>query len=136
MGGSVVEHRQRVKRIAHVRPEPPRVFQLSPGVADFDGSVVGVYDVRSQHHPAGQGIHGPQELGRLQPPIIHRLPRDTDTLSLEDPFQAMQGQVVNAFAHDHLGGEPRRGQCAGMASGGLLATTTFCSASVNPLSGS
>ena len=52
----VVEHGQRVERIAHVRPEPPRVLQLPPGIADFHRGVVGVQDVRAQHHLHGQGV--------------------------------------------------------------------------------
>ena len=115
----VVEHGQRVERIAHVGPESARVLQLPPGVADLHRSVVGVHDVRSQHHAHGHGVQGLKELGRLEPPAVHRLPRDSHALPLEDPFQAVQGQMVGALAHDDLRHQPRRGQAAGNRLGRL-----------------
>ena len=110
MSRRVVEHGQRVERIAHVGPEVARVLLLPPGIADLHRGVVRVDDVRSQHHADGQGVQGLEEFGRLEPPAVHRLPRDADALPLEDPFQPVQGQMVGALAHDHLRHQPRTGQ--------------------------
>ena len=116
----VVEHRQRMQRIAHVRPEAARVLPFLPGIADLHRGVVRVDDVRSQHHADRQGVQGPEEFGRLQPPAVHRLPRDPHALPLEDPFQAVQRQMVGSLADDHLGHQPRPGQAAGNRFGRLF----------------
>jgi len=109
----VVEHRQRVERVAHVRPEVARVLLLPPGIADLHRGVVRVQDVRSEHHADRQAVQRLEEFGRLEPPAVHRLPGDADALPLEDAFQAVQRQVVGTFADDHLSHEPRPGQSTG-----------------------
>ena len=113
MSGRIVEHGQRVERIAHVGPESARMLQLSPCVSNFHRSVVGMHDVRAKHHPHGHGVKRLKELGRLEPPPVHRLPRDSHALPLENPFQAVQGKMVRALAHDDLRQKPRRCQTSG-----------------------
>ena len=74
--------------------------------------VVGVEDVGSQHHADRRGVQRLEELGRLKPPAVHRLPRDADALPLEDAFQSVQGEMVGPLAHDHLRHQPRPRQSA------------------------
>ena len=77
VSGRVVEHRQRVERIANVGPESPRMLLFPPGVSHLHRSVVSMHDVRAEHHPHGRGIQRLKELGRLEPPSVHCLPRDS-----------------------------------------------------------
>ena len=51
-----------------------------------------------------------QQVGADGHPVAHRLPGQLDAVAAEDPFLAVQRQVIGVLADGHVGQEPRPGQ--------------------------
>jgi hypothetical protein len=108
-----VEHVIRVGRIAQVDPQPRRAQKVSDQLLQLDRRVVGVNDPRLEHHADHQVVQWPQQIGAGAQPVTERGAVQEVALSLINPLQPVQRQVVGVLADDQVSQQSRPRQALG-----------------------